>query len=185
MSALTEKYFPKVKQTRQQFKFGQKPWVTKGILKSIERQQNLFRKYVSTKSNSDHVLYKKYKNKLTHIQELAKSPYYQKLLKWDRSSSQTWKIINKILLKEEKRISLPKKINLSGKTVTNSVDICNEINAHFCNIGENMAKKFRSVNTSKEFFGLRILTSIFSEPADDYKILSIVNRLSSKNQREQ
>ena len=50
MTALTEKYFPKVKQSRRQFKFG--------VLKSIKRQQYLFRKYVSTKSTSDHVLYK-------------------------------------------------------------------------------------------------------------------------------
>ena len=43
-----------------------------------------------------------------------------------------------------------------------------------------MVKKFRSVITCKVFFGKRILTSIFFEPMDDYEILSIINRLSSK-----
>ena len=37
-----------------------------------------------------------------------------------------------------------------------------------------MSKKYRLINTSKEFFGKRILTSIFFEPTDDYEILSII-----------
>ena len=43
-----------------------------------------------------------------------------------------------------------------------------------------MAKKFRSVDTSKEFFEKRILTLIFFESTDDFEILSIINWLSLK-----
>ena len=36
---------------------------------------------------------------------------------------------------------------------------------------KNIAKQFRSINTSKEIFGKQILTSIVFEPMDDYEIL--------------
>ena len=54
------------------------------------------------------------------------------------------------------------------------------MNVHFHYIGQNVAKKFRSVNASKKFFRKRILTSIFFEPKDVYETLSIINRLSLK-----
>ena len=57
----------------------------------------------------------KYRNKLTHIKELAKSLYHQKLLKSDSSSSHTWMSINIIFRKEEKKDYFTNTNKLMGK----------------------------------------------------------------------
>jgi len=55
---LTEIYFPKVKQSRKQYKVSKKPWITKGILASIKHQSKLFRKFLTTKTKQNHSVYK-------------------------------------------------------------------------------------------------------------------------------
>ena len=78
-----------------------KPWITRGILKSIKTKNKLFKKYFKSKqgiSNDKEVLYKKYLNKLTHVKNLAKRNYCESIIKNNnKNSSQIWSVINEIV----------------------------------------------------------------------------------------
>ena len=78
-----------------------KPWVTKGILKSIKRKNLLYKSYIKSPS-----IYKKkfatYRNKLNHLLRLSKKHYIDKKIKEsENNNKETWKIINSLLNKSK------------------------------------------------------------------------------------
>jgi len=55
----------------------QKPWLTKGILKSVGTKNKMFKKQI--KSSNPHLIeqYKIYRNKSTHLKELSEQTYFK------------------------------------------------------------------------------------------------------------
>jgi len=70
-----------VKLSRRKTKLAAKPWITKGILKSIKTKKTLFRKKIKHHNNVEYLqTYKKYNNILTHIKKKSKIMYYKQYL---------------------------------------------------------------------------------------------------------
>ena len=63
---LYDKSFPLISKT---IKNNEKrlPWITKAIKKSIARKHILYKKFLKTRSDESHSVYKTYRNKLTAI----------------------------------------------------------------------------------------------------------------------
>ena len=134
MSKLSHKHFPKVQLSRIQYRIAKKPWLTKGILKSITMQNKLFAKYKRSNSTSYHNIYKECRNKLTCIKEKAKAMYYQTSLGNCNNISVTWKTIKNILNKNASKDNfLPSHLNINGRVISNVFSFCNEFNRHFWN----------------------------------------------------
>ena len=87
---------PLVKLSRRKTKLAAKPWITKGILKSIKTKKRLFRKKIKHHNNAEYLqTYKKYNNILTHIKKKSKIMYYkQNLIESKGNLLKTWKIVN-------------------------------------------------------------------------------------------
>ena len=81
---IIDKYYPLHKLTRKEFKQIRKPWITNGILKSIKRKDELFRKYMNCKTQiikiDIHSEYKTLKNHITTLIYISKKNYYTKYL---------------------------------------------------------------------------------------------------------
>jgi len=88
----------------------QKPWLTKGILKSFEIQNKMFKKQI--KSSNPHLIeqYKIYRNKLTYLKELSKQNYFIYMFnKYNNNAKKTWQLINTIItLKNNSKHKTPK-----------------------------------------------------------------------------
>jgi len=56
-----------------------KPWLTKGILTSIAKNNALYRKQLTTNNPNIIRQYKTYRNKLTHLKEISKQNYYKQV----------------------------------------------------------------------------------------------------------
>jgi len=54
-----------------------KPWITKGILTSIEKRMPYAKKQLTTNNPNIIRQHKTYKNKLTHLKEISKQNYYK------------------------------------------------------------------------------------------------------------
>ena len=83
-NSVLDKHAPKRLMSRKEKRLSDKPWITRGILKSIKTKNKLFKKYFKSKqgiSNDKKVLYTKYLNKLTHVKNLAKRNYYESIIK--------------------------------------------------------------------------------------------------------
>ena len=57
-----------------------KPWLTKGLLKSINKKNALYKRFLSSPTVSHKRQYKCFRNKLNHLLRVAKRDYYDKKL---------------------------------------------------------------------------------------------------------
>ena len=63
--------------SKKQKKLYNKPWLTKGILKSIQTKNIMFKFAINNKSEKFSLIFKKYRNILTRVKEIFKRLYYQ------------------------------------------------------------------------------------------------------------
>ena len=92
-------------------KLKEKPWLTKGLLKSIKQKNKMYKKFLDRSNCSLYTQYKKYRNTLNRALECAKRNYYSKILNQNKHNiGKVYEKINKICkLKSKKRV-LPNKI---------------------------------------------------------------------------
>ena len=115
-----------------------KPWFTKGLLKSIESKNKLYKKMCQIKDTlkrqeleSKDQIYKKYILKLTRQ---SKANHFNIFFSRKLSLFKTWEGIREIInitKKETKDINC---IQVLNKIITNPTDIANELNNHFSSI---------------------------------------------------
>ena len=75
---ITSKHAPLRNLTQKEMKLKTKPWLTKGLLKSISIKNKLFKKCFKQKKVSLVSKYKLYLNKLTKLKQIAKKNYYSR-----------------------------------------------------------------------------------------------------------
>ena len=101
-SKIVNQHAPLRTQTRKEIKLNAKPWLSNGILKSIQTKNALFK---NCYKKNDPVLienYKKYSNKLTSIKRIAKQNYYAHMIQLNKNDlSKQWRVINQILEKKQ------------------------------------------------------------------------------------
>ena len=99
------------------------PWLSPGLLKSVNKKNRLYRKFVTLSSTSSETKYKAYKNKLTHLIRIAKRKYYDSKFENARNDLKTtWKLLKAVINKRSDNIKKtnyvifkprPKKFNSS------------------------------------------------------------------------
>ena len=120
-----------------------KPWLTKGIIKSIKTKNKLYAKCYKQNNSNSISKYKHYSNKLTTIKRLAKEQYYTSLLLGHKSNiSKQWAVINDLLGKTTNQNNASHKMLKHDKQMTKNKDeITNILNDYFVNIGPNLGAK--------------------------------------------
>ena len=116
------------------------PWITKSLLRSINRKNKLFYKYKSHPTETNKNQYKKYKNILTTILRHEKKLYYSnKFSTHYKDIKQTWKVINNILNSNHNtnKISKMKTDNIVEEDPR---IIAEKFNNYFANIGPELAR---------------------------------------------
>ena len=179
-NSVLDKHAPKRLMSRKEKRLSDKPWITRGILKSIKTKNKLFKKYFKSKqgiSNDKKVLYKKYLNKLTHVKNLAKRNYYESIIKNNnKNPSQIWSVINNIVdyKNSASKGKFPSAITIENETVkTDSQKFLDKLCKYFANIGANMSKNLPHTNTKsfkihhKTCMKSFILQDIFKEEVSD------------------
>ena len=73
------------------------PWITPGLLKSINKKNRLYKKFITSPSLSNERKYKAYKNKLNHLIRIAKRKYYDTKFESAKNDLRTtWKLLNEV-----------------------------------------------------------------------------------------
>ena len=93
--------------------------------------------------------YKTYRNKLTKIKTISKKNYFEKRLQnCNKNSAETWKVINEITNRQKKNCEFPYKLEINEESFTNPVEIVNNLNLHFSNIGKQTCLNSKSSQNS-------------------------------------
>ena len=159
--------FPKKKVSNKQLKIQKKPWITKGIKKSLATKHKLYKKYLKNPSSNNLLLYKKYRNKLNHTIRIGKKKYYKdKFMEAHKNTKQTWNLINEVINTRKTKTTLPKTFHQEGVEISAPVEIAEHCNDYFVNVGPNLAKiieqpgitfkSFMSRNHEESFFLLPV-----------------------------
>ena len=129
-----------------------KPWITKGLLKSINKKNKLYKNYICNRSNPQLVKYKTYKNKLTLLLRTAKKRYYEMQLdKSNENIKQTWRILN-VINRNKRKASSTLQLHDNGRDISNPEIIANKFCQYFTKIGPNLASKISPPSKSfREF----------------------------------
>ena len=151
-----------------------RPWITKGILKSINRKNRLYKASLRNPDVKHKTAYKSYKNKLTNTIRFSKYKYYSDMfISLQGDMKKTWSNINEILGRK-KYNAMPNNMFFENRKFTSKQDIVNQFNSYFINVGSNLAKSISSSSFSfKQFMSCQETESFFIKPTSVYEILKL------------
>ena len=158
------------------------PWISPGLLKSINKKNRLYQKFIRSPSLSNERIYKTYKNKLNHLIRLAKRKYYDTKFESAKNDLRTtWKLLNEVINKRKSRAPFPSSLESEGKTVTDPEEIADKFCKYFTNIGPSLAGAIRDVNASvSSFIGDVNLPPITLKPTNPGELESICSMFASR-----
>ena len=136
--------FHTIKLSNKQRKRLRKPWMSLGILKSMDRRDLLFEKWLKPKDPTTRRAYNKCRNQVNRIIKAAQKQRDANLLENSQSDMKKfWKNLNKITKRKQKSdSSLPKELKLeSGETIHDATAIANHMNTHFVEKGPRLASQ--------------------------------------------
>lgn len=98
ISGVIDRHIPVKQLFRRDLKLKSKPWITPALRKSIHVKNNLYRKFLKTKSIYYQTRFKLYRNKLNHLLKISKKQYYNQYF-FDNicDGNKMWKDIKQII----------------------------------------------------------------------------------------
>ena len=153
------------------------PWITKGLLKSINKKNKLYKCYIQKPSQSNLQKFKTYKNKLNMLIRKSKRMYFfKKFEKSKNNMKQTWKDIN-ILIGKNKKTSSQCKFQGDNGMITDPQQISNRFNNFFVNVGPNLASEIK--HDGKEYYDYlhnMATSNMYLAPIVESDILKIIDK---------
>ena len=111
LNVIVDKHAPIRLASRSKQKLLDKPWLTKGILKSIKKKQKMYRSYFLSKDPEKINKYKRYSNILSRLKSKNKEDYYtMQFSKYKDNLKQTWKIFGSLINRKTKGQISPSRI---------------------------------------------------------------------------
>ena len=156
------------------------PWITKGLLKSINKKNKLYKQYLHSPSNKGLQKFKTYKNKLNMLIRKAKRKYFfSKFEQSKNNMKQTWNTINNILGRGKKQSAHNKFKDDIGNVFVNPEDISNQFNDFFVNVGPKLASNIQSTGKSYfEYLKNPINSSMYMKPIVEMDITKIIEKFN-------
>lgn len=137
-----DKHAPYKVLTNKEIQWKNKPWITKGIQKSIIIKNNLYSKFKKTNDPFWYNRYKYYRNTIKSINRTSKKNYYQNYFQIHaQNSKKMWAGINEIISKQVKNPTNEIFLNEEGQVITNQKEVANKFNTYFVNVARSLLQK--------------------------------------------
>lgn len=158
---------------RKHFKFTSNPWVTKGLLTSMRKKENLYRK---TKKKPFNVRlaarYKSYCNVLNNLLKKSKQLYYEnEFAKHKGNPKKQWELLKNFMNSPKNDVTC-NSVNYKGKSISDASTIANSFSDYFYDI-------YNSRQTASAYPMTRCNRSFFLFPVTADEVCSVV--LALKN----
>ena len=137
---------PLQKVSNKQKKLLNKPWLTSGILKSIEIKNRLHKRMCRAKDPLHKeelaIKVKNYRNTILKLTRKSKANHFNKYFQDNKLSLfKTWEGIREIINISKKGSNNINCIQIGRTTISNSSDIANEFNRHFTSVAKQIQEK--------------------------------------------
>ena len=157
------------------------PWVSKSLLRSINRKNKLYYADRIECSEQSHRKYTSYKNVLTQILRIEKRKYFtNQIFLFKHDIKNTWKIINSAINKSKSKPRITK-IKHNNTIIDDTAAIANTFNQYFSEIGHNLAQKIPPTqNKFYDFLRNPNPHSLFFVPLHKNELIDMVHNLKGK-----
>ena len=167
-----------------EMKSSNKPWLTKGILKSIHQKNTIYRKFIRAKNLHSkkiyHYKFKQYKSMINRLTRINKSKYYKTFFRHKINSKQTWEAVRFLInakIKSNKQIT---SLNINNKMETNPKTISEAFNKFFSTIAEDIDNKIIPTNkTLKYYLNASVVNSFFLAPINDEEVGLLIKEMKT------
>ena len=180
---LLDRYAPLRKLNTKEIRQKQKPWVTKGIIKSIQTRNHLHKKWINAKDpdkkSSYETRFKLYRGHISNLIKISKEEHYKRYFNQNKLNlKNTWKGIKSIIGKKTVSASSPNCIVSNNVTITTPKEIATSFNEYFANVATKVKLKIPPTNRSHlDFLKDPINESIFLQEVTDNEVSNIINTL--------
>ena len=173
---LIDKCIPLRKCNRSRKKDPMSPWITKGLLRSINNKNKLYKIYKNSATEENLNNYKSYRNKLHNLIRKMKRQYFERKFQQSKNKmKQTWININNILGRAKKKSHQSKFKNDLGQLNTDPQVIANEFNNFFVNIGPKLANEIGTSHQNYfKYLSNPIQNNFFMLPVFENEIIKII-----------
>jgi hypothetical protein len=161
-----------------------KPWVTKGLIKSLKTKDKLYKTYITKPTFDNKLKYTKYRNNLNLLLRLSKKSYITSKITANKDNTkEMWKTLNNLLGRNKKTQSPDFFISANGERITDNQIIAQRFNDFFANIGITLANKISEPpNNEKPSMTQHYNSnSMFMYPTTPNEILKICSTLKNSN----
>ena len=182
ISKVIDKHIPIKKVSKKEQKIKTKPWITKGIRTAIQVKNHWFKKFIKTRSVYCHTKLKLYRNKINHLIRISKRQYYNDYFNnYSNNSKRTWSGIKQIISLKQKLSSIPSNLIVNNQETNDTLQIANEFNTYFANIGNKLANEIPPINVSPAHYypPFSQATSFFLFPTCSSEIEQEISNLNA------
>ena len=166
-------------------KFRNMPWLTGGLLKSMNQSKRLYQQHLSDPTNKQYELrFKKYRNLLNKVKRACKIKFYKdKCVEYKQNTTKLWQLINDIIHKTHDKSCIIDCIKVNNIEIYDKQRISNAFGEYFSSLGENFANKIKKpINNINTYLNVinRNPNSIFISPTNKVEIEKLINKLPNK-----
>ena len=188
-----DKHMPTRYAKYNKYKHKKSPWITFGILRSINFRDKMYIKL--KKTNPILPLYdtlktnlRCYNNTLKKLIRTSKLEYYHnKFSKFKNDIKNTWLTIKEVINKNKSKNNAPDSININGNMITDTPSMVNEFNNYFANIGPLLASQIITPpnKSFKQYLTNPVKNPFKFQTIQSEDVLKVINKLKSKTSHGQ
>ena len=180
INEILDKHAPLKNVSNKEYKRMFKPWISKSILKQINKRDYFFRKYLNEKDakkkESFRNEFKKLRNNIVYNIKSNKEQYYQNYFHDNcKNMKNIWLGIKSLISNKPTKIDYPTCIlDEQNNILTETKQIANSFNNYFVNISKNILSKIRfSGNKSyKDFLKNKNCDTIYISAVNENEIIT-------------
>ena len=160
------------------------PWITKGILTSINKRDHLRKCFLKEKDPFLKSLFlesfKKYRNRIVSLCRLSKSNFFHKFFRDNQKNiGKIWEGVKSLISFRSSASPHLMCINVENNIVTDPLVVSDSFNNYFVSIADNIRKDipFASKHFSS-FLKNPVANSIFLSPTDSIEVMDCISSLN-------
>ena len=159
-----------------------KSWLSTGLKKSIKIKNKLYIKSLKYSTVHNISTYKAYRNKLQSLVRKSESEHYDDLLMQNKCNlSKSWKIIKEVINKNKINVK-PDKIIINNEPVTDNLQIANNFNELYVNIGHDLSRDIPNIrNDPTAYIPANLKYSMFVSPVTQIEISNDISNLKESS----
>jgi hypothetical protein len=181
-SALYDEHFPLTYVKFNKNKHRINGYMTDELLESRNVKLSLYKKAIKTKNPEDHAIYIQHRNAYNTLLRQSKQKYYRdNLMKNVKNSKRTWDLLKEAANLNKSTANVDK-IEKNGLLISDPIEIANEFNDFFTNIGVEIAKSVKTtVKKAEEYMPiLHDVQDLDLGSTNQVHICDIIKSLKSK-----